>query len=328
MDDAECLCRYHLDNTNTITPQQAEQIRNDERTLHLFAANEPRDQFNMQQLRRKHSKNSPVAKLRPTYLGTGGNQSKGRRSHFDTQVLPLTMVCIGAKVELRGRNILPQKGLFNGSMGTIVDIVYNEGQSPNAGHLPRYVLVRFPSYNGKPFISSDPKVIPIVPIQRNCTKHCCQQEFIPLRLCFAKTIHAFQGQQAGPVQPGRPENPIQRLVIDLGTRAFEGKSPGLSYTAFTRPTQIGNETNIMDSALYFTGPHMNTARILNIAFKQTNGQVYEAVQHRSKWVKYLQQHTINPTYSRQDIDQVFAWTHKFRPSETQIDAFHSLFTKQ
>lgn len=319
-EDAEWLCTRHLDNPKNFSQKEAEQIRNNERTLHLFAANEPRIQFNMQKLREVHSNNRPVAKIRPTY------SDGARKSHFDSQVLPLSTICVGARVEIKGRNIIPQLGLFNGAMGTVVDIVYNEGESPNAGHLPRYVLVKFPSYIGKPFIQTNPKVVPIVPLQRQCNKFCCEQQFIPLRLCFAKTIHSFQGQQAGPVKQGRPENPIQRLVIDLGPRQFESKQAGLSYTAFTRPTTAGNDNDMTSSALYFSGPHMNPARILNIAYSQKTGDIYTAVKNRSRWVKYLQSNKIQTSFSHNRIHSIFEWANNFKASPQQIASFHRMFS--
>jgi PIF1-like helicase len=318
-EDAEWLCTRHLDNPKSMTQKQAQQIRNDERTLHLFAANEPRNQFNMQKLRETHTSERPVAKIRPTY------DDGARKSHFDSQVLPLSTICVGARVEIKGRNILPQLGLFNGAMGTVLDIVYNVGESPNSGNLPRYVLVKFPSYIGKPFINENPKVIPIVPLQRHCSKHCCLQNFIPLRLCFAKTIHSFQGQQAGPVQQGRPENPIQRLVIDLGQRQFESKQAGLSYTAFTRPTTMGREDDITSGALFFSGPHMNPPRIMNIAYSQKTGDIYTAVKNRSRWVKYLQSNKIQTTFTRNQIHCLFHWASNFKASLSQINSFHKMF---
>jgi hypothetical protein len=54
-------------------------------------------------------------------------------------------------------------------------------------------------YNGMPFTETMKKVIPIVPQEVQCKYKCCCKKFIPLSLCYAKTIHTFQGQNAGPV---------------------------------------------------------------------------------------------------------------------------------
>jgi hypothetical protein len=327
--DATFLCRYHLGNTETIKPDQAKQIANDETTLFLFAKNEPRIAYNRAKLREVHTPNNPVARVRPHYTDDDDIPKQRQPRHFDNQVDPATYICRNARVEIKGRNILPQLGLYNGAMGTVLDIVYNEGENPNEGDLPRYVLVRLPSYKGPAFLPNDPKVVPVIPISRSCDRksRCCRQHYIPLKLCFAKTLHSYQGQNAGPTAPGQPQNPIQRLVIDLGDRKFEGNNPGLSYTAFSRVTQLGHENDIMDSALYFIGPDMRPSRILNIT-KKTDGTTYKKVLARSRWVQYLNKHVITPSITPRDTKAIFDWASNHRPDRRQIELFHDLFLRQ
>jgi hypothetical protein len=45
-------------------------------------------------------------------------------------------------------NIEPKWGLYNGAIGTVVDIVYHQGENPNNGHLPKVVVVDFKHYRG------------------------------------------------------------------------------------------------------------------------------------------------------------------------------------
>jgi PIF1-like helicase len=329
--DAHHLCGLHLNNRATIKREEAEYISNHERTLFLFANNEPRNEHNKQKLRSTHSPANPVAKLRPVYTDEDDNPKRRQTRHFDVQIPPITYVCRNAKVEIKGRNLCPPLGLYNGAMGTIVDIVYHPNESPNTGHLPRYLLVRVPTYQGKPFFEHDPKVIPIVPIFRRCERRtrCCKQHYTPIKLCFAKTLHSFQGQQAGPVQKGCPENSIQRLVIDLGTRNFEGRScPGLTYTSIGRVTEIAELDDILNGALYFTGEHMNPERICNLSKKFSTAQTYIAVQQRTKWMQYLHSHETRFHISDQDMTSLFHWANTFRPSEQQIHAFHRLFAPE
>jgi hypothetical protein len=73
---------------------------------------------------------------------------------------------------------------------------------------------------------------------------------MPLKLFFAKTVHTFQQSNVGLVAPSQQQNPIQRLIIDLGTRQFEGNNPRLTYTALSRATQLGDPDDIMTSALF------------------------------------------------------------------------------
>lgn len=296
--------------------------------MFLFATKEPRDAFNRECLRKCQSPQNPVAVIKPTYRKNGTKAGKSSSRHFarDSQVPLFTCMCRGAKVQITGRNILPRLGLFNNAMGIVVDIVYHEDENPNLGHLPKYVLVRFPSYSGPAFIKHDPKIVPIVPITRTCNQgHCCQQTFIPLRLAFAKTIHSYQGQSAGPTGPGQPENYVKRLVINIGTRQFEGNNPGLSYTALGRATQLGDPNDIMTSALFFDGPDMRPSRMLNITLR-ADGKIYRKVENRDKWVKFLESKTISSGIYGTEKDELFHWAKTFRPCKDEILMFHYKFS--
>ena len=67
-----------------------------------------------------------------------------------------TDLCIGARVAINKVNFLPEVGLYNGSIGTIIDIVYQTSSvGPNDkehNHLPDYVVVDFPNLNLPPHI--------------------------------------------------------------------------------------------------------------------------------------------------------------------------------
>ena len=58
------------------------------------------------------------------------------------------------------------------------------------------------------------QIVPIPMIEQHC-KHvnsCCKIMFCPLIVAFGRTIHAFQGQEAG---PGKP---IERIIVDPGPK--------------------------------------------------------------------------------------------------------------
>ena len=77
-----------------------------------------------------------------------------------------------------------------------------------------------------------------------CNKPCyCICQFVPLALLFGQTVHTFQGQNAGKVDAGRPPNPVQCIIWDPGTRAFEDTNIGLFYTILSRATTIGTFNN-------------------------------------------------------------------------------------
>ena len=67
----------------------------------------------------------------------------------------------GARVMLT-RNLWTEKGLCNGSMGTILDIIYKQGDKPPA--LPVAIMIQFDSiYTGPSFCSDKARCVPIIP---------------------------------------------------------------------------------------------------------------------------------------------------------------------
>ena len=71
-------------------------------------------------------------------------------------------------------NLKATRGLYNGAVGTVVDIFYKDGCRPTdyPVPLPDVVPVRFSGYKGSPFITEDPKVVPIVPVSRSTDFTC------------------------------------------------------------------------------------------------------------------------------------------------------------
>ena len=70
-------------------------------------------------------------------------------SHFDhTKYLKHTDICVGARVAISTVNFLPEVGLYNGAIGNVVDIVYQDRPvGPNDKqhyHLPDYIVVDIP----------------------------------------------------------------------------------------------------------------------------------------------------------------------------------------
>ncbi len=58
-------------------------------------------------------------------------------------------ICVGAKVAISNVNFLLEIGLYNGAIGDVIEIVYNNRPvGPNDKqhyHLPNYVVVNFPN---------------------------------------------------------------------------------------------------------------------------------------------------------------------------------------
>ena len=259
-----------------------------EQSLFLFANNNPMKAKNEEQLLQLLTETNPLALVKSHSSGCYGG--KAVTSHFDNNTIPVSnMLCRKAKVSLTGRNFIPLYGLHNGAVGEVEEIIFHFGENPNLGHLPAYVVVRFPLYTGPIWDKLHPKVsyiliyvtqafpsflqiiiqsvpIPIVSCRCDGLKCCCERSYVPLTLAFARSIHKFQGLQAGRTIQGQIPNMYESIVVDPGNKNREGNCPGLLYTAVSRATTLGNEDGL-DSALYFTEDYSTDERFRNITIK-------------------------------------------------------------
>lgn len=154
-------------------------------------------------------------------------------------------------------------------------------------------------------------------VQRLCDeKQCCKVTFCPLELSFGKTLHTFQGQSAGPVNPGQQENAVRRIVVDPGDKTFEGKNPGLLYMAVSRATTMGNG-DPRQSAILFTGNDMSTNRVVNLKLKR-NGDTYQKVKLRDLWVNRLENNTLTPRINHEEMRSIIQWTTSFTMKEQDL----------
>ena len=213
---------------------------------------------------------------------------------------------------LTGSNICPEWGLFNGSVGTVKDIVFVKGEPPNRDAYPAYVLVEFAAYQGPFFGPKNSKVIPLVPITVPCNvANCgCSRKFVPLKMSFAKTCHPFQGQNVGPVAEGQHPNGIQSIICDPDMRHFEGENPGPFYTILSCVTSLGDygddtpeDSKFKNSAIYVIGDNMNKLRIRNITL-QSNGTPYAKC---DRWVQQLRDHSFHFTWTDEESYHLFNW---------------------
>ena len=108
---------------------------------------------------------------------------------------PVVFMAKGAKVMLTS-NLRQQAGLYNGTRGTVDNILYAEGQKPPS--VPIAITVDFPDYNGPSFFPNKPKCIPIPPIvhEWHDSSNTLSTQQLPLRLNYAMTIHtSLKGKQ-------------------------------------------------------------------------------------------------------------------------------------
>jgi hypothetical protein len=73
---------------------------------------------------------------------------------------PVLNCCYEARVQLNGKKIETDWGLFNGTQGTIKEIVYKESESVLDYKFPQYIIVDFPTYCGPPWIKNKPTMGP------------------------------------------------------------------------------------------------------------------------------------------------------------------------
>lgn len=124
--------------------------------LFVSANREPVEEYNFLSLTRTSDAENPVAVIKSTMRSRSGGAAK--KSHFDDRCPLHCLLCIGAMVALKGWNFYPEWGLFNGSIGTVKEIVFKPDANPNEGDLPLYVVIEFSSYCGPIWDENNPKV--------------------------------------------------------------------------------------------------------------------------------------------------------------------------
>ena len=100
---------------------------------------------------------------------------------------PFLHLAVDAQVMLT-RNLWVEKGLCNGSMGTVKQIIYKCNQRPSV--LPVAVMIKFDKYSGPTFQESG--LIPIVPVS-STTENKLERVQLPIKLSWSITIHKSQG---------------------------------------------------------------------------------------------------------------------------------------
>ena len=159
--------------------------------IRLYNTNSLVDDFNYVQLR---DLNKPVISIEAQHTGSREAQSA---SYEDAENLhKVLLLCKGAKIRLT-QNIWVERGLVNGSMGTVHDIVWPAGADVHK-ELPKALLVKFENYNGPALFTDEADNKPVVPI---FLIHCefelwgvqCSRQQLPVYLSYVITIHKAQG---------------------------------------------------------------------------------------------------------------------------------------
>jgi ATP-dependent DNA helicase PIF1 len=162
--------------------------------------------------------NQPIANLRAVHSKRGLEQIPSNKTGG---LCKDVWICKGARVVLT-ENLWTEEKLVNGSIGTIVGILYWGNDKPPT--LP-IVLCTFKDYTGPSFLPGVPKCVPIPEKTYNFfhSGKPVSRTMIPLLLGWGITIHKSQGMT------------MDKTIIKLGPTEF---ASGLTYTAMSRNKAI------------------------------------------------------------------------------------------
>lgn len=153
-------------------------------------------------------------------------------------------------------------------------------------------------------------------------------------LSWARTIDTFQGQTAGPTEPGRPPNDVERIILDPGNRSFEARGKcGLFYTMFSRGSTIGKldkDGKRIGSALYFydfglsKNPSMGAGRIAKLRGPPNNpDRPYQAIQRRDRWMNHINENSHGILASEEEKYEILHWAKQARIDKEQAEIWLS-----
>ncbi|CAM9499899.1 unnamed protein product, partial [Ectocarpus sp. 12 AP-2014] len=146
---------------------------------------------------------NPVARVSAVHTGANARRATADTAEGLERDLYLAR---GAKVML-SKNLYQQVGLVNGIRGEVVVLVYADNAPPSK--LPLYVVVNFEGYSGGDRSSQERYrgCVPISTVDTMWQDGGTQvRTHLPLRLCWAITMHKSQGQT------------LAKAVIDLGPK--------------------------------------------------------------------------------------------------------------
>jgi len=347
-EDSETLYNLHF---SWYSDAFIKSLEDDPKILWVFAENKDKRKKNCEKLQETTRKyDVPLARMHCHYESTHAHHgvTKANASHFkNVDYVSESHLCVNARAMITV-NFIPEIGLYNGAVGTVVEIYYDKPEGPNDKqhyHLPKYVVMDMPQIKlpkgyepwdkNNPTVSTSTKcndslptelTIPLLlqhfPIPMkvlNCAHNrknaCCKVHFCPIVPAWAITIHKCQGMEAG---LGDNEA-INRIIIECGQRSAEGTNAGLLYVAVSRGKSLGSMSTTnphpTDSPIYFHGDKMCLDRVRYTAVKWDDKKKKwadnEVVIKRRAWVEHLlrrEEDTKNHHYTGDRLKQIEATT--------------------
>jgi PIF1 helicase. len=159
---------------------------------------------------------NPIAKWKASFSSC---RRDGKNCCFKEKSFPSKMaMCVGAVVMLLKNFIVEEWKLLNGSIGTVIDIIYDTPQGPReTDSMPKFIVVDFKRScvpeDKKCFEDCPATYVSIPVITERCEKGCCTMTTIPLRVCIAITIYKGQGITVGPGEE------FERIVVHIPINA-------------------------------------------------------------------------------------------------------------
>ncbi|KAK3923180.1 ATP-dependent DNA helicase [Frankliniella fusca] len=207
-----CVLRQRFESNVTFN-----EVKKFDKAIRLFATKEDVGKHNKKTLKELTDDAGnlvPIAIIPAKHNGNGAKSASEDKANG----LPneLIMGC-GARIMLK-RNLWTKKGLVNGTMGSLVDILYDEDNEPPFG-TPRILMCQFDNYKGPGIGPNNLVPIGLVVSSWKSSQGSCSRQQFPVVLSYACTIHKSQGLS------------LDQAVINIGKREF---SLGITYVALSR----------------------------------------------------------------------------------------------
>ncbi|KAK3914466.1 ATP-dependent DNA helicase [Frankliniella fusca] len=187
--------------------------------LHLYTTKEEVRNFNILKLSELRDANNHVVPVVKVEARTNCVKAKKASTDEAQGLEQILYLAKGCNIMLR-TNLWLSKGLVNGAMGKIFDILYDVKTEVSINH-PTVLLCEFENYSG-PSIIPGSNIVPVPTMLSSWTNRhneslsCIQ---FPIALSYACSIHKSQGLT------------LTKAVVHIGEREF---ALGLTYVAMSR----------------------------------------------------------------------------------------------